>query len=231
MNYINILIGLVILLILSKIIRNTAEYFKCPNDNDALNKFVRHSFEKRRDSLIKEREDITKTKMDFLESELLRIKKKSYSDMTNWVLNPKNVFIWENIYIDSNKVNIIKPSKYINGKIQSEPISISNIQVWGKIPGSNEPARNWATSSREHGAVIVGLSSKKGSTEKPIYFKNQKAVEGLPSGEKTATTDVQMSSVECPDNFQITSCNCWSDGATCIGAEVEKNGVPAAHPK
>ena len=69
MNYINILIGLVILLILSKIIRNTAEYFKCPNDNDALNKFVRHSFEKRRDSLIKEREDITKTKMDFLESE------------------------------------------------------------------------------------------------------------------------------------------------------------------
>ena len=39
MNYINILIGLVILLILSKIIRNTTEYFKCPNENDRLNKF------------------------------------------------------------------------------------------------------------------------------------------------------------------------------------------------
>ena len=57
MNYNNLLLSFLLLLIIHKLIRNVSENFTCPNTDISANKHINQLKESKRDGLIQKRDD------------------------------------------------------------------------------------------------------------------------------------------------------------------------------
>lgn len=207
MNIIGIILICLLLFIICKNFNKTTEHvLTCPTADSYFDKYASQLVENARDSKIKEREDISKIKMAHLEKQVDIIMKKSYSDMTDWILNPHNTFTWENI------PNTIGNKVRINSLKEDTPLKISNIQIWGKEIDKNE-FKNWAMDIR----TTVEVSSTK-ALKNPIHLKDIK-YEVINETNK----DPNISKVSCPTDYQMTSCNCYSKFGTCNGATITKD--------
>ena len=230
MNYNNLLLSFLLLIIIHKLIRKVSEKFTCPNIDISANKDINQLKESKRDGLINDRKLETKRKLNEREQIISDIIKSSYSNGIKWILDKKNTFTWDKINMVGNKVRLTKIQK-------GQSLKISNIQIWGTeentSTNNDTKPRNWVESDEKYGPVTIEMSSKEGLTNKPINVKDIKFVKGPNSLSNENKTD-NTSSVTCPELYNMTSCNCYSGpdpqnkdndyggaGGTCNGAEIK----------
>lgn len=165
---------------------------------------------------INHRKTIIKDIQSKFESTIIDKTQSQYISDINWINNPNNVLTWENIGETGNKIRITTTT-------MNKKISLANIQIWGTSIDKNI-TRNWAISDPTSGPTKLIFSSIE-STQDPINIEinedNPKYISGLDKNQ------INPHVISCPEGYNITSCNCYSEHGTCNGAQIEGNKCKA----
>ena len=191
----------------------------CPTNDDYLNKYKAWSIESQRSSDIINNDLDVDTTIKEINNNTEIVSKTSIKNLSNWILNPENVFTW-----NLNRNDIIG-NKIVISSTENRALKIGNIQVWGTgIYSSNSPdttEQDWV----KHKDTKVKLSS---NAENPTLLDNSISDNiYLELGKEKNNS----SNVNCKQGYTMTSCSCYSESGSCEGASIENENCIAKSKK